>query len=174
MDYSAILDALQHATPFDLYRLQLGIDGMLEQPERIQQLRQQMRPGQEITYLSNRENRLVAATIDAVQRTQLHVTDKETGKRWRIPLYAVNLAGVGVDLKTASARTPLTRNHLRVGESVGFLDRENREIYGVIQQLNPKTASLLTNQGVRWRVGYAWLFKITDGTIIEGNLLDRE
>ncbi|MBF0631031.1 MAG: hypothetical protein HQL89_08585 [Magnetococcales bacterium] len=35
MNYSEILHALQGASLFDLYRLRVGIDGMLDQPERL-------------------------------------------------------------------------------------------------------------------------------------------
>lgn len=69
MDYSEILHALQSASPFDLYRLRMGIDGMLDQPERMLPIKRQLRPGMTISYFSGRKNRLVDAVVEEVQRT---------------------------------------------------------------------------------------------------------
>ena len=43
MDYSAIIQALQSASLFDLYRLQAAIGIQLEDPTRIEQLRVPLR-----------------------------------------------------------------------------------------------------------------------------------
>lgn len=180
MDYSAILHALQSATPFDLYRLRMGIDGMLDQPERLLPIRRQLRPGMEISYFSGRENRLVEAVVEEVHRMNVHVRDKAAGKRWSIPLYAVNLGQVNADLHPQHGQTRLERNQLQVGASIGFHDRDQRECYGTILQLNPKTATILTRSGERWRVAYALLFKVMEGSgrqepevgLIEGEILE--
>ena len=162
MDYSEILHALHTASLFDLYRLRMGIDGMLDQSERLLPIKRQMRPGMAISYFSGRENRLVDAVVEEVQRTCVYARDKADGKRWSIPFYAINLAGVDTDIHPHHGQKRLDNNQLKVGESVGFHDREHRERYGTILQLNQKTASILTTEGTRWRVAYSLLFKVMD------------
>ncbi|MBF0161950.1 MAG: hypothetical protein HQL88_06655 [Magnetococcales bacterium] len=163
MDYSEILHALQNASPFDLYRLRVGIDGLLSQPERLAPIQRRLRPGMEISYFSGRDNRQVDAVVEEVHRVSVYVRDKADGKQWSIPLYTVNLGGVNTDIQPRRGETKLDKNQLRVGESVGFHDRAHRERYGTILQLNQKTASLLTQDGMRWRVAYSLLFKVMDG-----------
>lgn len=181
MDYSEILHALQNASLFDLYRLQIGISGMLNQPERLMPIKQRLHTGMTISYFSSKENKLVEAVVEDVGRTRLGVKDKADGKRWGIPLYAVNLDGVNTDIHPRQGHKRLDKNQLKVGESVGFHDRENRELYGKILQLNQKTASILTQQGARWRVAYSLLFKVMDVDgrwepdvgLIEGEILEE-
>ncbi|MBF0341693.1 MAG: hypothetical protein HQL95_12140 [Magnetococcales bacterium] len=181
MDYSSILHELQNASLFDLYRLKVGIDGMLDQPERLAQIKQHLQPGMMISYFNGRKNRLADAEIMEVQRTNALVLDKTDGQRWTIPLYSVNLASVDTDVHPHQGQNRLDKNQLKVGDSIGYRDRQNREVYGTILQLNQKTATVLTSTGERWRVSYSLLFKIMDGEgrqeadagLIEGEILER-
>ncbi|MBF0402292.1 MAG: hypothetical protein HQL90_16200 [Magnetococcales bacterium] len=181
MDYSEILHALQSASPFDLYRLRMGIDGMLQQPERMLPIKRQLRPGMAISYFCGRKNRLVDAVVEDVQRTCVYLKDTADGQRWSMPFYVINLAGVNTDIHPQQGQKRLDKNQLKVGETVGFLDREHRERYGTILQLNQKTVSILTTEGVRWRVAYSLLFKVMDAEgrreadigLIEGEILER-
>ncbi|MBF0463435.1 MAG: hypothetical protein HQL87_18900 [Magnetococcales bacterium] len=135
---------------------------MLDQPERMLPIKRQLRSGMAISYFSGRENRLVDAVVEAVQRTCVYARDKADGKRWSIPFYAINLAGVDTDIHPQQGQKRLDKNQLKVGDTVGFLDREHHERYGTIQQLNQKTVSILTTEGARWRVAYSLLFKVMD------------
>ncbi|MBF0177250.1 MAG: hypothetical protein HQL63_10460 [Magnetococcales bacterium] len=163
MDYSELLHALQNASLFDLYRLRVGIDGMLEKPERLSAVKQRLRPGMAISYFSGRENRLVDAVVEEIHRTCLYARDKADGRRWSVPLYAVNVDQVSTDIHPQQGQGRLEKNLLKVGERVGFQDRHRRELYGKIIQLNQKTASILTGDGLRWRVSYNLLFKVMEG-----------
>ncbi|MEO5352268.1 MAG: hypothetical protein H7835_03530 [Magnetococcus sp. XQGC-1] len=179
MDYSQLLHELQQATLFDLFRLNTGIGQMLDQPERIAAVKRQLRIGQEITYFDQGQNRLIPAVVEEIQRTRLLVRNKEDGKRWNIYFYMVNLAGVNTDIHPQRGQQRLDRNQLQVGEAIGFRDREHRERYGTILQLNQKTASILTTEGARWRVAYSLLYRVMDGDgqreadvgLIEGEIL---
>ncbi|NGZ05276.1 MAG: hypothetical protein G8237_02870 [Magnetococcales bacterium] len=163
MDYSAILQELQGATLFDLYRLKVGIEGMLDQPERLAQVKRHLHPGMVISYFNGRKNRQSVAEVIDVQRTNVLVLDKTDGQRWNVPLHAVNLAGVDTDIHPHQGQNRLDKNQLRIGDSIGFHDRQNREQYGIIRQLNQKTVSIVTREGMRWRVSYGLLFKVMDG-----------
>ena len=179
MDYTQLLHELQQASLFDLFRLKTGIGQMLDQPDRIAAVKRQLCLGQEITYFDRDENRLIPAVVEEIQRTRLLVRNKEDGKRWNIYFYMVNLAGVDTDIHSHSGQKRLDKNQLKVGESIGFRDRDHRERYGTIQQLNQKTASILTTEGTRWRVAYSLLFRVMDGDghrepdagLIEGEIL---
>ena len=54
------------------------------------------------------------------------------------------------------------RDLLRVGDTVGFRNRSNREVYGVVTKLNPKTASVRLTTAEQWRVHYGFLFHVLD------------
>ena len=60
----------------------------------------------------------------------------------------------------ATQSTGLNRNEVRVGDIVGFMhSNSNREIYGEVIRLNPKTVTINTDE-TRWRVSYKLLFKV--------------
>ncbi|MBF0180512.1 MAG: hypothetical protein HQM03_10870 [Magnetococcales bacterium] len=163
MDYSEIVRALQAATPFDLYRLRIGIDALLDDPARLLPIKRRVYTGLEIRFFNARENRIMTGVVEKVQRTTLDVRAKPEGTYWRIPLCAVNMAGVETDISPASSAEPLAKNHFKVGDAIGFQGRDNRERYGVILKLNQKTATILTREGTRWRVVFSLLFKVMDG-----------
>jgi len=180
MDYSSILQALQQATPFDLFRLQVGIGNLLDQPGRLQAIKRRLKPGMTISYFNTRQNRLMEAMIEEVQRTSVHVQDKTSGQRWSIPLYTINLDGADTDIHACNSSEKMDKNQLKTGDPIGYHNRKHQEVYGTILQLNPKTATVLTSKGERWRVPYNLLFKVMDGEkghetqtagLIEGEIL---
>lgn len=61
-------------------------------------------------------------------------------------------------------RQALDRNSLRVGDRVGFKDRQGQERFGQVVKLNPKSASVQVD-ALRWRVGYALLLPVIDGAL---------
>lgn len=174
MDYTRILQELQSATLFDLYRLHAAIAQQLDNPQRVEQVRSRLSPGMNIAYFDETENRLVKARVVELNRTRLIVENQEDGKRWSIRFGSVNLDGVSVDLHPVSAQQPLDRSLLKAGDIVGFRDRQNREKYGRVQDLNQKTATILTNSGERWRVAYSFLFKVlnpADDSASDGDII---
>ncbi|MBF0620942.1 MAG: hypothetical protein HQL54_03360 [Magnetococcales bacterium] len=179
MNYSQLLQELQKASLFDLYRLQAGIESMLDQPDRINAIKRRLRLGMRITYFNDQENRLIPAIVEEIHRTQLHVQNTEDGERWIIKFYKVNLDGVDTDIHSQPGN--VDRNQLKVGEMVGFHDRQQRERYGEIVRLNQKTVTLHTNHGEKWRVAYSLLFKVMEGEsrgagelgLIEGDIIER-
>uniref|UniRef100_UPI00102BD3D2 hypothetical protein n=1 Tax=Candidatus Magnetaquicoccus inordinatus TaxID=2496818 RepID=UPI00102BD3D2 len=162
MDYSTILQALQEATPFDLYRLQVAIGNLLQRPETLQALKRAVKPGMEVSYFHERENCLHPAVIEEVRRTAVIVRDKKDGQSWNVPLYTLNLQEVPTEIHTQKGEKKQDKNQFTVGDAVGFRDRGQREWYGKVVQLNPRTATILTQMGTRWRVDYTLLFKIMD------------
>jgi hypothetical protein len=162
MDYTFIIDELRAASLFDLFRLHAAINLQLEVPELITQVRRRLRPAMKIRYFDEAQNRLVEATILESRRTRLLVKNLGYGKPWLIPFCAVNIDGVKTDLRTAPGHTALDRSRLKVGDQIGFRDRQNQGQYGQVIALNQKTATILTSNHRKWRVVYQFLFPIID------------
>ena len=163
MDYSALLKALEQASLFDLWRLNAAIGRALDDPTRVAAVRRQLHPGQDIRYFAADENREVAATIIQLKRTRALVRNHHDGRNWNIPFYMINLEGVETVIRSTGDRRKINRESLRVGDRVAYLDRGNRERYGQVTKLNPKTATVRLPSGDEWRIPYGLLFSVIDG-----------
>ncbi len=169
MNYSAVLEALNTASLFDLYRLREAIQKQLEDPERLDAIKRQCRVGQRITWFDSAENRLVEAEILALKQTRVAVRNLVDGKRWTIPLFFINLQDVAVDI--TPSRAGVDRNTLKVGDLVGFQDRQGHERYGKVTKLNRKTAGVEVGD-THWRVAYELLSAIIDGESATEHVID--
>ena len=58
MDYSEIIEVLSNASGFDLYRLRSAIDNMIDDPQRLIEVRLSLRLGQNIEYYEPNHNRV--------------------------------------------------------------------------------------------------------------------
>ena len=172
MNYSEILQLLQQASSFDLYRLEVAISRQLESPERILAIRNQLHIGQAIEIFNEGDNKSEKATIRKFNPTSVAITLVEDQARWRVPYYWINLEGADVNLKN-TAKKGIEKNALSIGDTVGFRSRDGHEIYGKIIRLNPKTVTLKTAQG-EWRVAYALLFPVVDSSVIHAPYITKE
>ena len=114
----------------------------------------------EITYFDEQGNRLVPARLLEVRKTRASVQDLETGKRWTIPLYTINIDNRETDI--TPKQQGVDRLSLKVGDTVGFTGREGQELFGTVIKLNPKRAKIQTQSGI-WTVPYSMLFTVIDG-----------
>jgi len=176
MDYSGIVEALKDATLFDLYRLNVAINHLLDDPQQIARIRKRLKPGQIINYFEPAENRLIEAIVIKLKRTRLLVENTHDQQRWTIPMYWVNLDEVNTEITLPSSKG-LDKSQLKVGDIVGFQDNQNNDVRGEVIRLNQKTATIKTDTGAKWRVGYEWLYLVIDGErgfphLIEGQILD--
>lgn len=163
MDYTFIVSELRSASLFDLYRLCAALSQQLEDPDRIEQVRSRLRPGMLISYFDETQNRLIEAKVRELHRTRLLVENQQDKKLWSIPFGAVNIDGVETDLRVvAGEQQTLDRSRLKVGDAVGFRDRQNQDKYGRVLGLNQKTATILTSDNQKWRVSYQFLFPVID------------
>ena len=166
MDYSRMFEELKSATLFDLFRLYSAIGVQLEDPERLEEVRSKLRPGMEITFFLNNSNRLLKGTVLKLNRTRAEVHNHHDQRMWLIHYYAINLDNVDVEI-ISHKNSGMSRIQLKIGDSVGFRDKQNQEKYGKVIGLNQKTASILVNDREKWRVAYSYLFPI-----IESDALD--
>ena len=171
MDFSDVLEALQQASGFDLYRLRAAIDRTLAQPRWIVAAATQLRIGQTVQYFSDADNALRAATVLELRRKRVLVLDQQSARRWLIDYAAINLEGVDVTIREQPARG-LGRHEVAVGDSVGFQDREGRQRGGQIVRLNDKTVTLRCD-GQNWRVGYGLLHRLIDSDGFAGAMAPR-
>jgi hypothetical protein len=157
MDYSKTLEDLKQASLFDLYRLSVAINQLLEDPRRLFEIKKRLSSGQKISYFDDTENKLIKAKVIKLMRTRLLVENIDDQQRWEIPLYYVNLDKVNTDI-IGSSKMGLDKSQLKVGDWVSFQDRQNNDVHGKIIRLNQKTATIKTNTNTEWRVGYEWLY----------------
>ncbi|MEA3412914.1 MAG: hypothetical protein U9R74_15445 [Pseudomonadota bacterium] len=160
MDYDLVVSELQKASAFDLYRLQSAIGRLLDDPARMTAAKRQLAPGEEVTYFDAQDNRLVPARILEIRRTRVSLEELQTGKRWLVPFYMINIDNADTDI--APKRNHVDRLSLRVGDRVGFTGKDGYELFGTVIKLNPKRAKVRTGEGI-WAVPYTMLFSVIDG-----------
>jgi hypothetical protein len=174
VDYVALLQRLNEATLFDLWRLQAAISRMLEDPARLAAIRRQLHVGMVVRYFAASENRDLTAEIIKIKRSRVLVRHLQDGKHWDLPFYMLNLQEVDTSIRTIAKIQPVDRAQLRVGDRVGYMDRNHQERYGEVIRLNPKTATVQLTSGGIWRVPYALLFDVLEGQTqsgVEGGVL---
>lgn len=180
MDFSDIMNQLEDASLFDLYRLNAAIDKEMENPERIEKVKRMIKPGDKIQYFLSEENRLVEADVLEIKRTRLLVRNKHDMKRWDIPFYMVNLENISVDILPDSTDEGMSRHEIRVGDLVGFRDKANNKLRGKVLRLNQKTVTIFVEPNQKWRVAYRFLHPIVDGQkaneqkFLEGIVVKRD
>lgn len=177
MNYSAILEELENASLFDLYRLEEAIRCTLEDPARLSQVRSSLRVGQDVHYFDAEQNRLIAASVVELKRKRVVVRRRDDGRLWNIPLYQINLTGEDVSISAYKGK--LDRNSLKVGDKVTFKDRKGHELFGQVIKLNQKTAGVLVGT-TSWNVSYGLLSPIIEGELsidalpVQGDLFDHD
>ena len=161
MDYTHLLNELNKATSFDLYRLHVAIGNELENPERILSIKKKLRIGMELSYFYHVDNKLVKAKLLEMHQKNAVVLDHEKNNRFSVPYYMLNVNGIEVDIYESNNTEILTANTLKVGDCVGF-NKDGESIVGIIKRINYKTVTLETNSGHQWRVAYSFLYRIHD------------
>jgi hypothetical protein len=160
MDFSSLLSALNQASGFELYRLRAAIDRVLDEPRWITAIAQRLQVGQRIEYFDSRANASRHGKVLEMRRKQVLILDEDDGKRWLIPYTAINLDGADVRIRERK-EVGLGRQEIAEGDMVGFLDHDKRERSGIVQRLNDKTVTVLS-QGQKWRVAYSLLHRVVE------------
>ncbi len=168
VDFSVLLKQLDTATPFELYRLQCALNRMLDDPRRIEQAKQMVRVGEEVSYFEPDENREVRAMVLKCNRTRVVVKRLDNAETWEVLYSSINTAGVSSTVHERASRG-MGRNEVRIGDRVSFTDRNNRELFGTVIRLNPKTVTLVCDgeHDGQWRVGYSFLRPVLDADSAE-------
>lgn len=161
MDFTEVMQLLKNASPYDLYRIKVAIQNEIEKPEHIREMRERFAVGDQVSYFDSDTNSLIHALV--LEKNQKNAVLKilSNDQRWNIPYYMINLTGKESDIHINNKEKP-TKNNFKIGDCVGF-NNDGQQCIGTITKLNHKTASLITRDNKRWRVGYGILFKVLDG-----------
>jgi len=127
-----IIKELESASSFELFRLKIAIENELERAERIRDIKKRIKIGMKINYFDDETNNLVDAVITDIRRTKLSVKNDIDGKIWNMPFHFLNLDKTAVDIEASNKVGNLTKNQLKVGQMIGFIDRDNNDLYGEI------------------------------------------
>lgn len=161
MNFSEVLKALNQASAFELYRMQVAIGRLLADPRWADAIRGQLRIGQVIEYFDGRANAAHQAQILELRRTQALVLNLATQKRWLVRYASINIGGRDVQIRE-QPQHGLGRNEVAIGEVLGFLDSDQQQRSGKVIRLNDKTVTLAFG-GQKWRGGYTLLHGVVDG-----------
>ena len=163
LDYSSILHALENASAFDLFRLQQAIELALQDPARIVPAMASLSEGQDTTFFDYQSNSERPCTVLSKQRTNVTVRMQDDNRKYDVPYYTLNMAGVDVSIRQQRDASGMSRQELSIGMQVGFINSRNGEqVAGVVERLNQKSVTIRTRDG-KWRVGYSMLFPVLDG-----------
>lgn len=170
MDYSHILQELNKASLFDLNRLRSAIYHELLNPNRIAQIKAQIKVGQHISYFDHQSNDLVEADILEINKTRCLVRNLADQQKWHIPFYSLNLENVDTDIQPPRNAIGIPKQSLKIGSIVGFLDKNHNELFGEVIRLNPKRATIRISGKSEWLVPYSQLFPVIEGEAAEAEL----
>ncbi len=162
MDYSQIINALNHASAFDLYRLRNAIDNMIDEPKRLIAIKARLHLGQTVQWFNPSDNRVYDGTLIKIKQMRAVVSSNHDNRRWDIPLCAINTHHVHTSIEQPHKKG-LTKNEIQIGERVGFVDKEGVEHSGEVIRLNQKTVTIVNHEiRMSWRVSYSLLHKVIE------------
>ena len=163
MNYTEVMNALKTASLFDLYRIGVAIRHEMENPARINSVRQAFKVGDTVSYFDETGNTLRSAIVIEKNIKYVSVLDEQEQRVFKMPYSFLNLNNVSTDIHVAT-KERLSKNNLKVGDCVGF-NKDGEQVTGIVTRLNHKTVSLVTANHRRWRAGYACLYKIIDAEL---------
>ena len=172
--FQKLLHYLEEGSLFELYQLQIFIRRMLEDPKRIQAIRAQLKPSQVVHYVDSRTQQEIEATVLDLGKTYVGVRNCQDGKAWKIPYYMfkVQAGSAHSDFSGFARSNKVDRLTLRIGEQVGFVNRQGVTLSGTVIKLNPKSATIKVSTGIKWRVSYHCLFYVISGEVNHDPLID--
>lgn len=159
MATGAVMSALENASNLELLQLRTAIAHLLENPKRILAIRQKLNTGMPLEHWSLRDPRMHRGRIAQFKPDQMLI-HRDDGGHVRVEYGALVVDGHQAATEPPS-RPMLTREAFRLGDTVGFEERDLLQHIGTIVRLNQKTATLACQEG-EWRVSYSLLHRIVD------------
>jgi len=170
MNFSDVIKSLNQASAFDLYRMQAAIARVLDDPKWLQAIQARIQVGQEVRYFDLQANALKRGKVVELRRKQVVLLDLDEGKTWIMSHAAINLDGADVQIREHKSQG-LGRNEVAIGETVGFLDRDQQQRTGKVIRLNDKTVTLQCG-GSQWRVAYSYLHRVVDSNGLAHDVIE--
>jgi len=169
MNYTNILEELDKASLFDLYRLHHIIRDELDDPKKIKLVKNMLREGQIVSHYNGKLNRVANAEIITLNKNNCVIRELDDDSLWTSSYAAINIDNTDVSINT-NQKYGLKKYQIAIGEILTFLDNDNKQIYGKVIRLNQKSVTLMVDD-TKWRVGYGLLSKNMD---IEGKAIDND
>ena len=169
MNYTSILEELEKASLFDLYRLQHALTDEINNPVKIKLVKRFLRVGQIISHYNGRLNKLNDAEIITMNKNNCILRQLSDGSMWTSPYASINIENIDITINT-NQKYGLKKYQISIGETLIFLDNDNNQKYGKVVRLNQKSVTLMVDNE-KWRVGYGLLSKNID---IDGKVLDKD
>lgn len=160
MNFSNVIQTLNQASAFELYRMRAAIDRVLDAPDWLQAVQARLKVGQVVQYFDPQANTLRRGQVLEMRRKQAVVLDLDDARRWIISYAAINLDGADVQIREHKPQG-LGRNEVAIGEVLGFMDRDQQQRTGRVIRLNDKTVTLQCDKG-QWRVAYQFLHRVLE------------
>ncbi len=151
----------------DLWRLNIAIAKALEDPRKINALRSRLRVGQTVCYFDAGLNREISGRIIEIKRTRAVIRHDHDQQIWNIPFHMMKLDATVDGFQYAGTPQKMDRDSIRVGDSVGYVSRSHRQMYGVVVKRNRKTAVIKLTNGEQWNVSYGLLFPVIEITAMD-------
>lgn len=170
MNFSDLIKFANQASAFELYRLRVAINRILEDPKWLNAVQSRLQPGQEVQYFNDRFNALRRGRVLELCKKYVSVLDLEDGKRWRVPYPAFNLDGADVSIREHKSKG-LGRNEVAIGDALGFIDRDRQQRTGKVIRLNDLTVTLLCDN-TKWRVYYQHLHRVLDSDGLKHDVIE--
>ena len=162
MDITRVLNELEGASAFELYRLSVAINAALDEPARIVAAKAAIHIGMETQYFDAKAQRLFNCRIEALNRTSVSVNDLDNNCRYKLPYFMLNLGGIDVSIRNAREKAGMSRHELAIGDRVCFMSKYGKQVSGSVLRLNSKTVTLSCGDE-QWRVAYQFLSPVIDG-----------
>jgi len=170
VDIQHVFQELQSASDFELFRLKVAVEKLLQDPDRVDTLRKKMTVGMQLEYFCEERNRSIRCSLLDIKRTRATVKELDTEKVWTLPFYYLNLDHIPTEL-TTNKKCGMSKAELYIGCRVGFISkRDNQEYIGKILKLNPKRA-LISIDNSTWTVPYMMLFPIINSELDDNHTL---
>ena len=171
MNYTNILEELNNASLFDMFRLTHALNNEIKDSNKIKLIKNNLRVGQIVSHFNNDCNTLEDVEIIKLNKTRCTVRKLNDESLWDVVYASINMDNADININT-NQKYGLTKNQISIDEILIFLDNDNNPKYGKVIRLNQKSVTLLVNDE-KWRVGYGLLskHKDIDGTVMENDIL---
>jgi hypothetical protein len=163
-----LIDALGRASSLELFQLSTIIERMLADPRRIIAVRANMHLGQTVRFLDYRDGQMRSGKVVALKDTQVTLHEDGTRREWKLPYAAIEPpAPTAAQPRPQPQSAPPaasrpSRNDFRCGEKVAFEDKYLNTVVGTVVRINQRTATIDTDDGTNWRVGFGLLRHVVD------------
>jgi hypothetical protein len=165
MKFSEVLNALNSASSFELFRLRAAITAVLDDPARVQAIQSRMTRGQTVEFFDSRANAKCKASVLELRRKTALVVAHADQQKWLMEYAAFDLDGVDVQIQPTTNQG-LSRNQIAVGDTLGYLSAQGRQCSGKVIRLNDKTVTLQV-EDQEWRIPYRFLHRVVEADVVD-------